>query len=118
MADVVRTEPARLLRRSQQSRARTLKRALGWSVFYAALSAGAIAMVLPLIWMVSGSLKEPDQIFAIPVQWVPDPARWQNYSEALSRAPVGRYFFYRIVIGMCWTLSGLFVRSLARFRSA
>jgi multiple sugar transport system permease protein len=115
MADVVRTEPTRLLRRTQQARARTLKRALGWSVFYVALSAGAIAMVLPLIWMVSGSLKEPDQIFAIPVQWVPDPARWQNYSEALSSAPFGRYFFNSIFIGTCTTLSVLFFASLAGF---
>jgi multiple sugar transport system permease protein len=115
MADVVRTEPTRLLRRTQQARARTLKRALGWSVFYAALSAGAIVMVLPLIWMVSGSLKEPDQIFAIPVQWVPDPARWQNYSEALSSAPFGRYFFNSIFIGTCTTLSVLFFASLAGF---
>ncbi len=115
MADVVRTEPTRLLRRTQQARARTLKRALGWSVFYAALSAGAIVMVLPLIWMVSGSLKEPDQIFTIPVQWVPDPARWQNYSEALSSAPFGRYFFNSIFIGTCTTLSVLFFASLAGF---
>jgi multiple sugar transport system permease protein len=115
MADALMTEPTRLARRTQHARTRTLKRALGWAVFYVGLSAGAIVMVLPLIWMVSGSLKEPDQIFTIPVQWVPNPIRWQNYTEALSSAPFGRYFFNSIFIGTCTTLSVLFFSSLAGF---
>ncbi len=115
MSDIVVREPVRVARRSGRSQSRALRRGLGWSAFYVLLSAGAVVMVLPLIWMVSSSLKQPDQIFVIPWQVLPNPIRVQNYSEALSSAPFGRYFFNSIFIGGTSTLSVLFFSSLAGY---
>lgn len=42
---------------------------------------GAI-MLFPMVWIVSGSLKPLEQVFAIPVKWIPDPIQWRNYPEA------------------------------------
>lgn len=50
---------------------------------------------------------EISQIFIIPVEWIPNPFRWQNYPEALTVVPFGLYFLntLKIVVGvLCGTL--------------
>jgi ABC-type glycerol-3-phosphate transport system permease component len=42
----------------------------------------AAIMLFPVVWIVSGSLKPLEQVFAIPVKWIPDPIQWRNYPEA------------------------------------
>ncbi len=42
----------------------------------------AAIMLFPMVWIVSGSLKPLEQVFAIPVKWIPDPIQWRNYPEA------------------------------------
>jgi multiple sugar transport system permease protein len=54
------------------------------AIIYAILIAAAIAFLLPLIWMISTSLKPKDQIFAYPLVWIPNPPQWQNYPAALN----------------------------------
>lgn len=36
----------------------------------------------PLFWMISTSLKTPDQIFLQSVKWIPDPIQFSNYIKA------------------------------------
>ena len=48
--------------------------------------------------MVSSSLKSNYQIFEVPPRWIPNPPRWQNYVEALTVLPFGRYVFNTTVI--------------------
>ena len=38
-----------------------------------------IAFLLPLLWMVSSSLKTPSQVFAKDFRWIPESPRWSNY---------------------------------------
>lgn len=40
-----------------------------------------ILFLLPLIWMISGSLKTPLTIFDFPIKWIPDDPQWNNYVE-------------------------------------
>jgi len=46
------------------------------------LLVGAVTMLAPLLWMLSTSLKTPNQVFAVPPVWVPSPPQWGNYSKA------------------------------------
>jgi ABC-type glycerol-3-phosphate transport system permease component len=39
---------------------------------------------VPIVWMVSTSLKVDAQIFTNPPTWIPNPIRWHNYVDALS----------------------------------
>ena len=54
-----------------------------------------LPFVLPLVWMISTSLKPDDQIYSqqgITVQnLIPNPIRWQNYAEAMQTVPLGAY---------------------------
>ncbi|MCB0045401.1 MAG: carbohydrate ABC transporter permease [Caldilineaceae bacterium] len=53
----------------------------------------AAIFLLPLIWMLSSSLKPEYQVFEMPPRLIPHPVRWQNYREALTYVPFGRYSF-------------------------
>lgn len=46
------------------------------------LALGAITMIAPILWMVSTSLKDPMEIFAIPPVWIPSPLHFENYPKA------------------------------------
>jgi len=48
------------------------------------LIAAALVMMVPFYWMVISSLKSNIEIFAQPIQWIPNPARWSNYKDAFT----------------------------------
>lgn len=63
-----------------------------WRIFtWAMLIGGAIVMALPFLWLLSSSLKPEQEIFLFPPKWIPNPVRFQNYVEALTYKPFGRY---------------------------
>ncbi|MEM8533061.1 MAG: carbohydrate ABC transporter permease [Chloroflexota bacterium] len=59
---------------------------------------GAIIFLIPLVWMLSSSLKPEYQIFAVPPELIPNPPRWENYVEALTYVPFGRYTINTTII--------------------
>ncbi|MCB0058757.1 MAG: carbohydrate ABC transporter permease, partial [Caldilineaceae bacterium] len=48
-------------------------------------------MALPFLWLLSSSLKPEQEIFQFPPQWIPNPARFQNYVDALTYKPFDIY---------------------------
>lgn len=58
----------------------------------------ATLFLIPLLWMISSSLKPDYAIFAVPPQLFPNPPRWENYPEALTFVPFGRYTLNTLVI--------------------
>lgn len=62
------------------------------------LVTAAVVVVGPFAWLVSTSLKERRDIFLFPPQWMPDPIRWSNYSEALTALPFDRYLLNTLII--------------------
>ena len=63
----------------------------GEAFVYAFLAVGAFFCLLPLAWMISTSLKEPGSVFLFPPQWIPQPVRWENYSEIFTQWPFFTY---------------------------
>ncbi|MBX3010093.1 MAG: carbohydrate ABC transporter permease [Caldilineaceae bacterium] len=49
---------------------------------------GAVVILFPIAWMLSTSLKSPDQVKQFPPIWIPDPLVWENYSNAVTIFPV------------------------------
>ena len=58
------------------------------TIQYAVMIALSAIFLIPLVWMISSSLKEQGQVFAYPPAWIPNPVMWSNYPEALQRAPL------------------------------
>jgi len=50
------------------------------TIYILCISIG-LFQVLPMIWMVSGSLKKPVELFRDPPMWIPKSWQWQNYAE-------------------------------------
>ena len=69
-------------------------------LIYLALCAVAAVFLLPLFWMLSSSLKPEWQVLANPPVWIPNPPRWQNYREALTYLPFGRYAINTLIISV------------------
>ena len=59
---------------------------------YVLLGLFSLLMLLPLIWMVSASLKPGYEVFQFPPQWIPHPIEWGNYPKALTFVPFARFF--------------------------
>ena len=73
---------------------------------YIFLIATTVPFAFPFLWMLATSLKELPQVFAYPPIWIPDPTRWANYPEALTRVqPFGLYFRNTAVI-VFWVVLG------------
>ena len=60
---------------------------------YLVLSVGAVAMVLPFLWMLSTSLKIDSDIFGDTLRWLPSKLDFGNYVNAYTQTNMGRLFF-------------------------
>jgi ABC-type glycerol-3-phosphate transport system permease component len=67
--------------------ARSTRSLLGRAAVLVLVSLLAVAYLMPFLWMLSTSLKTPDQLFTFPVQWIPSPVALENYPEALGALP-------------------------------
>ena len=55
-------------------------------------------MLVPLAWLFRSSVMGIGQIFTFPLEWIPDPWRWDNYPKALTTIPFFRYFANTLII--------------------
>jgi len=74
------------------------RRTLGRVLVHLALLTGVFFMFVPLVWTISTSLKAPGDVYAFPPQWIPNPVHWENYREAVTAVPFGRYLWNTTVI--------------------
>jgi len=88
------------------------------TVWYIVLGFFALVLALPLVWLVSTSLKVGAQTFIMPPKWLPDPIVWQNYPDAFQAVPFHKYFWNTLQIVILSTLGTLLTASLAAFAFA
>ena len=100
-------------------RRRIVWRKMLWQIFiYALLLGGSVILMIPLIWMVSTSLKPEDQLFLFPPVWIPEPRQWSNYVRAWTSVPFGTYVKNSVMITGLNIVGNLFGSSLAAFAFA
>lgn len=76
--------------------------------YYLFVSFLALLYILPLLWMVSTSLKTQYEVLKIPPILIPTPPHWRNYIEIFRRIPLGRYFLNTIMIALTTMLGSIF----------
>jgi multiple sugar transport system permease protein len=74
--------------------------------------------MLPLIWLFSTSLKMPGREFVLPPEWIPSPARWQNYSDAFTARPFAVYTRNTVIVLVGATAGTLLTASMAAYAFA
>ena len=80
------------------------------------LSFLAAFFLVPLLWMLSTSLKPLDQAFNH--EWIPNPVSWSNYPDALSCAPFNVYFRNSVIITVLLTAGAVLSSSLVAYAFA
>ena len=82
---------------------------------YIFLSLIAFITVTPLLWMISTSLKSDSETTSIPIIWIPEKPRWENYIRAWNSAPFGYFFLNSIKITLSVSFGLVFFCSLAGY---
>lgn len=100
---------------------RRAARLLGGALTYFLLAAGGAFVAVPLLWMVSTSLKAREQLFVYPPAWIPSPAVWENYVYVWTVLPFGRFFANSLFITLLATAAevvsaAVVAYGFARFR--
>lgn len=101
-----------------QPSSRLLREFLRQLPFHLVLLPGLVLVLIPLVWTVSTSLSELGAVFQWPIRWIPNPVRWQNYPEAMSIQPFGRYFLNTTYITVVTVICQLLSSSLVAFAFA
>jgi multiple sugar transport system permease protein len=67
---------------------------------YLLLAAVGVLFAAPVFWMVSSALKPDYEILATPPTLWPAAPRWQNFTEALTALPFGRFAVNTLIIAL------------------
>jgi multiple sugar transport system permease protein len=58
----------------------------------------ASMMILPFLWMLSTSFKPSNEIFTIPIKWIPSEININNYKKAVTSFPFIRFFINSLIV--------------------
>lgn len=86
--------------------------------WYIAVIGVSLTTVFPLIWTVITSLKPESEILTSSLQLWPDNPTLQNYVEAWTTVPFGRYFFNSAFLAVAGVVLNIFLGSLAGYAFA
>ena len=88
---------------------------LGKAVSYLLAVATAALFLLPLLWMISSSLKPNYQVLQFPPRWLPSPVQWSNFREALTYVPFSRYAANTLFISVMTIVGNLLSCTLVAY---
>jgi ABC-type glycerol-3-phosphate transport system permease component len=97
------------------------RRAVSHVILHIILIAAGFTFLVPMLWVLSTSLKRSAEVFIVPIQWIPRIPQWHNYADIFDLLPFGVFIRNTMIIAILGTLgvllSSLFVGySLARLR--
>ena len=79
---------------------------------YVGLILFAIGLLAPFIWMVLSSLKSANEVFSVPVKWLPETFVWQNYLDIWTESNmlvwIRNTLFLAVVVTFLQVLTGSF----------
>src|SRR4051812_691362 len=85
---------------------------------YAVLGVTAVIVLCPFLFMISTSLKPPDEIYRIPIRWIPAHPTLASYRQAVTEIDLVRGTWNTLLIAVPSTLGGLITASFAGFAFA
>ncbi|HUR06816.1 MAG TPA: carbohydrate ABC transporter permease [Nonomuraea sp.] len=88
-----------------------LRRALA----YLTLAVLTLLVLVPFAWMVSSALKRDNEVFTVPIQWIPRELRWSNFVEIWERIPLLTYLGNSAFLSLTITLLQLLTGSFAAY---
>lgn len=75
----------------------------------------SVICIFPFFWLVRSSFMTSSEIFAMPMKWLPETLLIENYKNALTQVPFGRYFINTLIIVFANVIGSIFSSSFAAF---
>ena len=94
-----------------------IARMIGYVLLYSALILFSAFMLVPMAFAILGSLKPENEIFTVPIRWLPSSPQWQNYILPFQKN-IGRYFINSMIVSLVQTISPLILCSMAGYSLA
>ncbi|MED5016272.1 carbohydrate ABC transporter permease [Paenibacillus chibensis] len=87
-------------------------------LFYGVAILIAVAMFLPFFWSLITSFKPSDEIFSVPLRWLPSHFTLEHYIKAFTTVSFGLYFKNSVILAAAGVIANLFFGSLAGYAFA
>lgn len=84
-------------------------------LWYVVAIAGSLIMLLPFAWMISTSFKTENEIFTVPIRWLPTRFTIQNYIKALQVVPILKCMLNTVLIAVPKIVGEMFISALVAF---
>lgn len=90
-------------------------RRLGRALVYLALILATAGLLLPFFWMVMSSLKSPNEVFTVPIVWVPETFVWSNYVDIWVKADMLTWIRNTLTLAVVVTFLQVLTGSFAAY---
>jgi multiple sugar transport system permease protein len=116
MANVTASKSTELSGHAVWWQSRAGRQRLTHVALHIVLLALSVTFLLPLLWLLSTSLKQSGSELSYPPQWIPNPIEWVNYKTALvDLQPTVLYLRNTIMIAGGVTVGDVLMASLAAY---
>ncbi|GAB2653830.1 carbohydrate ABC transporter permease [Kribbella swartbergensis] len=75
----------------------------------------SVAVLVPFAWMVSSSLKLDNEVFSVPIRWIPAEFHWDNFSKIWERIPLLTYLRNSVFLSLTITALQVLTGSFAAY---
>ena len=85
------------------------------AILYVLLVLLGITILLPFLWMVSSSLKTSQEVFSVPMKWLPETLVWKNFKDIWTKIPLVLFFKNSFKLAIIITLLQVLTSSFAAY---
>lgn len=84
-------------------------------IIYGFLALLSLIILIPFIWMISSSLKTSQEVFSVPMRWLPDTILWKNFSDIWTKIPLLLFFKNSFKLAIIITFLQVLTSSFAAY---
>ncbi|WP_081844678.1 carbohydrate ABC transporter permease [Cellulomonas sp. URHE0023] len=82
---------------------------------YVTLVVAAVAILVPFYWMAMSSLKTNNEVFTVPIKWLPTQAQWHNYVDIFTKANMATWLRNTLLLSVAVTFLQVLTGSFAAY---
>ena len=91
------------------------QKSISGCLFYLLLIVVTFITLMPLIWMLSSSLKHDAEVFSIPLRWIPRNPVWNNFARIWEKIDFALFTFNSFKLSIIITIIQLITSSFAAY---
>ncbi|MEG0355554.1 MAG: carbohydrate ABC transporter permease [Hungatella sp.] len=84
-------------------------------VIYTLLIFLSLLILLPFFWMISSSLKTSQDVFSVPMTWLPEKVIWKNFQDIWTKIPLMLFFKNSFKLAIIITFLQVLTSSFAAY---